>query len=81
MYSNNLEGRQGSDLIQYSVPWEYELTNKQTIGQHRWSTSKHYEVATPLTRGGMGNGENRLVRSMGKHSDVKAPYVCSSCKR
>ena len=30
MYSNNLEGRQGSDLIQYSTPWEYELTNKQT---------------------------------------------------
>ena len=30
MYSNNLEGRQGSDLIQYSVPWEYKLTNKQT---------------------------------------------------
>ena len=32
MYSNNLEGRQGSDLIQYSTPWEYELTNKQTSG-------------------------------------------------
>ena len=31
MYSNNLEGRQGSDLIQYSVPWEYELTNKQQV--------------------------------------------------
>ena len=30
MYSNNLEGRQGSDLIQYSTPWEYEATNKQT---------------------------------------------------
>ena len=34
MYSNNLEGRQGSDLIQYSAPWEYELTNKQTISPH-----------------------------------------------
>ena len=33
MYSNNLEGRQGSDLIQYSTPWEYELTNKQTNKQ------------------------------------------------
>ena len=31
MYSNNLEGRQGSDLIQYSAPWEYKLTNKQEI--------------------------------------------------
>ena len=30
MYSNNLEGRQGSDLIQYSTPWEYKPTNKQT---------------------------------------------------
>ena len=29
MYSNNLEGRQGSDLIQYSTPWEYKPTNKQ----------------------------------------------------
>ena len=32
MDSNNLEGRQGSDLIQYSAPWEYELTNKQKLG-------------------------------------------------
>ena len=41
MYSNNLEGRQGSDLIQYSVPWEYELTNKTTKFCFTYNCSTH----------------------------------------
>ena len=39
MYSNNLEGRQGSDLIQYSTPWEYKPTNKQTNKHAPWYIS------------------------------------------
>ena len=27
----NCDMFKGSDLIQYSTPWEYELTNKQTM--------------------------------------------------
>ena len=43
MYSNNLEGRQGSDLIQYSTPWEYEPTNKQTGGMNNRKYSRNEE--------------------------------------